>query len=86
MRGLLGVVGLLLALALVGLLAVRQLRVLHPGANVAASAPDSARAPMLSGSGSGSVAEQSRALQKQVTDDVNKALTQGAARDQDADK
>lgn len=84
MRGLLGVVGLLLALALVGLLAVRQLRVLHPGANVAASAPDSARAPMLSGSGS--VAEQSRALQKQVTDDVNKALTQGAARDQDADK
>ena len=84
MKALFGAVSLLIALAIVGLIAVRQMKAIgHVGAGASAQAglPD---APAMSGSGT--VGEQARQLESKVADDVAKALAQGAARDAAADK
>lgn len=68
MRVVFGVVGLLVALAIVAVVAKKQLQAV--GASVTAVAPAASGA---------TVVEQSRQLQKQVGADVVKALEQGAA-------
>ena len=70
MRAVFGVVGLLLVVAIVGLIARSQLQ-------AGRAAPAVAASPAASGT---SVREQSQQLQRQVADDVTKALSQGAAR------
>ena len=77
MRAVFSVVGLLVVLAIVGLVAKRQLQAAGQGVV--------AVAPAASG---GNVVEQSRQLQQQVKSDVTKALEQGAAaaRKDEADK
>lgn len=72
MRVVFGVVGLLVALAIVGIVAKKQLQATG---QVAASI-----APAASG---GNVAQQSRQIQQQVQRDVTRALEQGAAQRQD---
>ncbi len=85
MKALFGVVSLLVALAIVGLLAARQMKSVAP--SVAPSASRPAQADVPSFSGSGTVREQSQQLQKQLQSDVAKALEQGAAaRGEPADK
>ena len=75
MKAMFGVVSLLVALAIVGLLAARQLKTAAPSASSGAAAgvvlPDVAA--------SGTVREQSQQIQQKVKDDVTKALQQGAA-------
>ena len=85
MKALFGVVSLLIALAIVGLVAVKQLRAVGKAGAPATAQPDIAAVPQLSGSGS--LPEQSRELQKKVADDAVKAMSQGtAARKDEADK
>ncbi len=67
MKAMFGVVSLLVALAIVGLLAARQLKTAAPSV----SSGDVAA--------SGTVREQSQQIQQKVKDDVTKALQQGAA-------
>jgi len=64
MKAMFGVVSLLVALAIVGFVAARQLKTAAPSA--------------LSGAASGTVREQSQQIQQKVKDDVTKALQQGA--------
>jgi len=64
MKAMFGVVSLLVALAIVGFVAARQLKTAAPSA--------------LSGAASGTVREQSQQIQQKVKDDVTKALLQGA--------
>jgi sorbitol-specific phosphotransferase system component IIA len=73
MKALFGVVSLLIALAIVGFVAVKQLRAVghvsvEPSGGVNAAAPAGT-----------TVREQSQRLQDKVRDDVVKALEQGAA-------
>lgn len=75
MRVVFGVVGLLVALAIVGIVAKKQLQATG---QVAATV-----APAASGA---NVAEQSRQIQRQIQQDVTKALEQGAAARQDESK
>lgn len=70
MKAMFGVVSLLVALAVAGLLATRQFKSVSTSSGPAA--------PALSGSGS--VAQQSADLRKRVADDVAKAMEQGAQR------
>lgn len=75
MRVVFGVVGLLVALVIVGIVAKKQLQATG---QVAATV-----APAASGA---TVAEQSRQIQRQIQQDVTKALEQGAAARQDESK
>jgi hypothetical protein len=78
MKAVFGIVSLLLALMVVGVLASRQLK--------AGSAPVSAG---MAASGTAATApphEQSRQIQQQVRDDLNRALQQGIAQRDEADK
>ena len=82
MKALFGVVSLLVVLALVALLAVRQMKAGVPamppstsGAEAGATSP---------GAASANVREQARQLQERVQGDVTKALEQGAAARQEA--
>ena len=94
MKALFGVVSLLVALGIVGLLAVRQIKPVGAagagvGAASAAAASDGALAvpavPAMSGSGT--VREQAVQLQNKVAADANKAMNEGAAaRSEAADK
>ena len=84
MKALFGAVSLLVALAIVGLIAVKQMKAIgHVGAGATAQAglPD---VPAMSGSGT--VSEQAKQLENKVAADVAKAMAQGAARDAAADK
>lgn len=85
MKALFGMVSLLVALAVVGLIAVKQLKAVgKAGAPTTASA-DVAVAPQMSGSGT--VREQSRELQSKVANDAIRAMNQGAeARKDESDK
>lgn len=85
MKALFGVVSLLVALAIVGLIAVKQLKAVGGVGTSATAQAGVPAAPALSGSGN--VREQSQQLQRKVQDDVTKALEQGAAaRSEQADK
>jgi flagellar hook-length control protein FliK len=68
MRALFSLVGLLVVVAIVMLLARKQLQAVAP----MAAPPTSGAAP--------TVQEQSRSVQQKVLQDVNRALEQGAAR------
>ena len=85
MRALFGVVGLLLTLAIVGIVAVKQLNAVgrSVGAAPGASATSSTAPSTAPGA---NVAEQSRQLQDKVRSDVVKSLEQGAARNDEAAK
>ena len=86
MKALFGVVSLLIALAIVGLVAVKQLKAIgRTGAPTATTQADLPAVPQMSGSGT--VADQSRQLQKRVADDVAKAMKQGTeARKDESEK
>jgi hypothetical protein len=79
MRAVFGIVSLLVALAVVGLLASRQLKAVHAPIDATVGA-------MSSPASAVNVREQSQQIQQRVADDVNKALAQGTQRLQDADK
>ena len=74
MRGVFGVVSLLVVLAVVGMLGVRQMRA--TGQGVGAVLPAEARA--ASGA-EAPLREQAQQLQQRVQSDVSRALEQGAA-------
>jgi hypothetical protein len=74
MRALFSLVGLLIVVAIVMLLAKKQLQAVAPSAAPAATAGGTAP----------TVQEQSRSAQQKVLQDVNRALQQGAARASDA--
>jgi len=86
MKAMFGVVSLLIALAIVGFLAARQLKTAAPSATSSATAAAAATAGVAlpDVSTSGSVREQSQQIQQKVKDDVAKALQQGAAQRKDA--
>lgn len=67
MRALFGVVSLLVVLALVGLLAAKQLKTVAPPSTTPGA------------SAAGTPREQVQQIQQQVKDDVARALEQGAA-------
>jgi uncharacterized protein (DUF697 family) len=81
MKAMFGLVSLLVALAIVGLLAVKQLRSAAPsvatGSTSSATAAAAAGVSLPSVAASGTVREQSLQIQKKVQDDVAKALQQG---------
>ena len=80
MRAIFGVVSLLIVVAIVGLLASRQLKAVNSSISSAAAtmAPASASAPAPTGT----VREQSQQLQQKVANDVVKAMEQGARKDE----
>ena len=85
MKALFGVVSLLVALAIVGLISVRQLKAVAAGA--APHDPQAVGVAVPQMSGSGTVRAQTQQLQNKVADDVAKAMSQGAAaRKEEADK
>ena len=85
MRALFGVVSLLVALAIVGLVAVKQLRAVGRVGGTPTSTAAGAAVPALSGSGT--VREQTQQLRNKVADDVAKAMGQAAAaRKDESDK
>jgi hypothetical protein len=88
MKVLFGVVSLLVALAIVGMIAAKQLhavgRVGQPAANSTANT-DAPPVPMMSGSGT--VHDQAIGLENKVANDITKAMNAGAAaRDAEANK
>ena len=72
MRAIFSIVSLLVVLAIVGVLAKRQLQ--GTGQVVGAAAP--------AASGAANVVEQSRQMQQQIKSDVGKLLEQGARKDE----
>jgi hypothetical protein len=76
MRGVFGMVSLLVVLAIVGLVASRQLKGVNVGT---ALVPGLAAASAAPGA---TVREQSQQIQKQVADDIAKAMAQGARKDE----
>ena len=95
MKAMFGVVSLLVALGIVGLLAVRQLNAVgHAGASASAGASTASEASTSDGApavpamaGSGTVREQAVQLQNKVAADAVKAMNDGAAaRSEAADK
>jgi ABC-type phosphate transport system substrate-binding protein len=85
MKAMFGVVSLLVALAIVGLVAVKQLKAVgQTGASAAAQAGLPAT-PSLAGSGT--VREQAQQLQNKVANDAINAMQQGAtARKEESEK
>jgi len=86
MRAIFGVVSLLVALAIIGIIAKKQLQAVH---NVGASLPPaqtSTDGGPTAAPAASTVRAQSQQMQQRVVDDVNKALQQGADRNQAADK
>ena len=75
MRALFSLVGLLVVVAVVGLIAKKQLQAVAPSAAPVA-APATGTAP--------TVQEQARGVQQKVLQDVGRALEQGAARSGDS--
>ena len=85
MKAMFGVVSLLVVLALVGLIAVKQLKAVGH-ASAAATTEAGVPAPP-SMSGSGTVRQQAVQLENKVADDVVKAMNQGAeARKEESEK
>ena len=85
MKALFGVVSLLVALAIVGLIAVRQLKAVGQVSAPAVAAAGLPAAPQLSGSGT--VRAQAQQLRDKVANDAIKAMNQGAqARDAESEQ
>ena len=79
MRALFGVVSLLLALAVVGVVATKQLKAV----NSSASTPSAEDVSAAAAQPAANVREQSQQMQQRVKDDVTRALQQGAARSEE---
>ena len=79
MRALFGVVSLLVALAVVGVVATKQLKTVNPSTSttLAEEAGSTAAPPVAN------VREQSQQMQQRVKDDVTRALQQSAARSEE---
>jgi hypothetical protein len=77
MKAIFGVVSLLVVLAIVGVLASRQMKAVS---SVPVTASQTGDAPTAN------VREQSQQVQDKVRSDVTQALEQGAARREEADK
>ena len=87
MKALFGAVSLLIVLAIVGLLAVRQLHAVGAGLGSASTQDGQSPVAASTASGGGNVREQAVRLENQVANDVRKALDQGAhAHDEAAEK
>ncbi len=85
MKALFGIVSLLVALAVAGLIAVNQLKAVGKIGTSAATSADAPVAPQMSGSGT--VRDQSRELQNKIANDAIKAMNQGAeARKDESEK
>ena len=85
MKALFGVVSLLVALGIVGLIAVKQLKAVGKTGSSPTAVADAPPVPQMSGSGT--IRDQSRELQNKVANDAIKAMNQGAdARKAEADK
>jgi hypothetical protein len=79
MRALFGVVSLLVVLAVVGILVVKQLRAVGQLSTTATSPAPSGGPPASSAAATNAtVREQSQQLQQRLGSDVKKALEQGA--------
>ncbi len=76
MRALFSLVGLLVVVAIIAMIAKKQLQAVAP-----AIVPPT---PTTAGGDAPTVQEQSRAAQQKVLQDVNRALEQGAARTSDS--
>jgi hypothetical protein len=83
MKAVLGLVSLLVVLAVIGLIASRQLRSTPLVDRTAATA---AGLPPAQATPSGTPDQQAQQLKQQITNDLNKAMEQGAARADEADK
>ncbi len=88
MKPLFGVVGLLLALAVVGIVAVKQLNAVSRSVGSAAQVDTSASSSQITpaAASTGTLVEQSKQIQDKVRSDIAKALEQGAARTEEAAK
>lgn len=86
MKAILGVVSLLVALAIVGFVATRQLKAVGHIAGAAPSAGTGASTPPQQMSGGAPASEQAHQIETQVANDIAKAMQQGAARQADAEK
>lgn len=86
MKAMFGLVSLLIVLAIVGMLAARQLRSAGPAAvsGSTATAAQTAGVALPDVSASGTVRDQAQQMQQKVKDDVAKALQQGAAQTKSA--
>ena len=92
MRAVFGVISLLIVLAVIGGVAVKQMRATsqalgNAGSSALRAAPPSADGTAATALPAGNVREQSQQLQQRVRDDVSRSLEQGAAaRKAEADK
>jgi hypothetical protein len=85
MRALFGVVSLLVVLAIVGLIAVKQLKAVGHVASAPAAEAGLPQVPAMSGSGA--INEQAVQLENKVANDIVKAMNQGAqARKDESEK
>lgn len=89
MKALFGVVSLLVALAIVGMIAAKQLKAVgHAGQQTpigSAANADVPPVPMMTGSGT--VGQQAVGLENKVANDITNAMNAGAAaRQEEADK
>ena len=82
MRAVLGVVSLLVALAIVGVVATKRLNAVKGSVGVSLPAASSS----AEGAAILNVRQQSQQLQQRVNDDVAKAMEQAASRRDEADK
>jgi uncharacterized membrane protein len=78
MRAVFGVLSLLVVLAIVATLVTKQMKAMKVTTGAVAGSPADAS--------SATVREQSQQMQKKVADDITKALEQGAARNDQAEK
>jgi hypothetical protein len=78
MRAVFGVLSLLVVLAIVGTLVTKQMKAMKVSTGVVTGAADAAA--------STTVREHSQQIQQKVKDDITKALEQGAARNDQAEK
>ena len=87
MKAVFGAVSLLIALAIVGLVAVKQLRAVGHVSDPSAAAASQAGVAAPQMSGSGTVRDQAQQLQNKVANDAIKAMNQGAeARQAESEK
>lgn len=78
MRAVFGVLSLLVVVGIVGVLVSKQMKAMKVTTGVVTGAPADAA--------SATVRQQSQQIQQKVADDVTKALQQGAARNEQAEK
>jgi hypothetical protein len=82
MKAMFGVVSLLVALAIVGLVMVKQLKAVGHAGSASPATSEGVAVPSMSGSGT--VREQAVQLQNKVADDVARAMQQGATANKEA--